>query len=273
MVNQTKRRRGICRPPCQGYITDCLDKMGRSKKADKKKKPAVKEDDGGLVIDPARIRFQHSKIRPYFSGCGRSVEATLESIRQKEISPSDLPPILVRLMHTNYFKLSATYFTSSFILFVCFLQVIVGPDTADGPWYFGLNSRRLWVLKRCREEGLLENNRIYVRVRECKSDAEAVRYSIENCALEAKIVPDPEKRSGEERKSQDAAGKASTKVVEDSSEDDSNEGCTSKSMRKKKSKEVAAFENLKIDGGGSSGEDSDSDDEPVSSSNRFSALF
>jgi len=149
----------------------------------------------------------------------------------------------------------------------------VGPETADGPWYFGLNSRRLWVLKRCREEGLLENNRIYVRVRECKSDAEASRYSVANCALEAKIVPD--KPPGEERKSRDVAGKVSTKVVEDSSEDDSDEGRpTSKSKGKKKSKEVAAFENLKIGGGGSSSdEDSDSDDEPVSSSNRFSALF
>jgi hypothetical protein len=247
--------------------------MGRSKKADKKKKPAVTEDDGGLVIDPARIRFQHSKIRPYFSGCGRSVEATLESIRQKEISPSDLPPILVRLMQKiYYFKLSAIYFISSYILFCVSLQVIVGPETADGPWYFGLNSRRLWVLKKCREEGLLENNRIYVRVRECKSDAEASRYSVANCALEAKIVPD--KPSGEDRKSQDEAGKVRTKVVEDSSEDDADEGrLTSKNKGKKKSKEVAAFENLKIGGGGSSDEDSDSDDEPTSSSNRFSALF
>lgn len=81
--------------PCQDCITDCLDKMAR-KKADKKKKPVVMQaDDEGVVIDPARIRFQHSKIRPYFSGCGRSVESTLESIRKKEISPSDLPPMLV----------------------------------------------------------------------------------------------------------------------------------------------------------------------------------
>jgi hypothetical protein len=153
-----------------------------------------------------------------------------------------------------------------------FLQVIVGPETADGPWYFGLNSRRLWVIKRCREEGLLENNRIYVRVREFKSDAEAVRYSVKLCALEAKIVPDPEKS---QRKSQDEAGKASAKVVEESSKGDSDKGRpASKGKGKNKSEEVAVSENLKIGGVGSSSDvDSDSDDEPVSSSNRFSALF
>ena len=113
--------------PRQGYITDCVDKMGRSKKADKKKKPAVKEDDGGLFIDPARIRFQHSKIRPYFSGCGRSVEATLESIRQKEISPSDLPPILVRLVQKIYLFQAVCHI----------LYLIVHPFCCFSPGYCG----------------------------------------------------------------------------------------------------------------------------------------
>jgi hypothetical protein len=67
-------------------------------------------------------------------------------------------------------------------------QVIVGPQTEDGPWYFSLNNRRLWVLKRCREEGLLDKNQIRVRVRAPKSSAEASRYSLENCALEAKMM-------------------------------------------------------------------------------------
>lgn len=68
--------------------------------------------------------------------------------------------------------------------------MIVGPDTDEeqGPWYFSLNNRRLWVLKRLREEGLLPNNEIAVRVRAPKSDAEKQRYSLENCALEAKLM-------------------------------------------------------------------------------------
>eukprot|EP00978_Attheya_sp_CCMP212_P016417 scaffold43002_cov30-Attheya_sp.AAC.1 len=49
--------------------------------------------DGWTWVDPARVRFQHSRIRPYFSGCGRSVMETLEQIREKGMSPSDLPPI------------------------------------------------------------------------------------------------------------------------------------------------------------------------------------
>ena len=67
-------------------------------------------------------------------------------------------------------------------------QVIIGPESDDGPWYFSLNNRRLWVFKRLREEGLLPNNQIAVRVRPPKSEAERARYSLENCALEAKLM-------------------------------------------------------------------------------------
>lgn len=57
-------------------------------------------------------------------------------------------------------------------------------------WYCSLNNRRLWVLKRCREEGLLEstNNLVRVRLRTPKSRAEALRYSLQNCVLEAKMI-------------------------------------------------------------------------------------
>jgi len=53
--------------------------------------------NGFLFVDPARVRFQHSRIRPLFSGCGRSIYETLESIRNREISAMDLPPIQVCL--------------------------------------------------------------------------------------------------------------------------------------------------------------------------------
>ena len=75
------------------------------------------------------------------------------------------------------------------------IQVLVGPDTEeDGPWYYSLNNRRLWVLKRCREEGLLEQNQIYVRVRPPKSEAEMARYTIRNCSLEAKMIREGTKK-------------------------------------------------------------------------------
>jgi hypothetical protein len=120
--------------------------------------------DGWLSVDPNRVRFQHSRIRPQFSGCGRSVIQTLQDIRDGTIQAHDLPPI----------------------------QVIVGPVDDDGErWYFSLNNRRLWVLKRCREEGLLVNNQIRVRVRHAKSSAELERYTLQNCALEAKFMREP----------------------------------------------------------------------------------
>ena len=48
----------------------------------------------------------------------------------------------------------------------------------------------MWVLKRCREEGLLisTNNQILVRFRSPKSQAEIERYTLENCAIDATII-------------------------------------------------------------------------------------
>lgn len=74
--------------------------------------------------------------------------------------------------------------------------MIAGPADEEGkPWYFSLNNRRLWVLKRCREEGLLQNNTVGVRVRHPKSEAEAKRYNLENCALEAKFLREPKPKN------------------------------------------------------------------------------
>ena len=55
------------------------------------------DGDGFIMVDPARVRFQHSRIRPYFSGCGRSLMETLDEIRDGKIKPSDLPPIQVTM--------------------------------------------------------------------------------------------------------------------------------------------------------------------------------
>lgn len=163
--------------------------------AKKKKNQSAKKnnaDSDFIYVDPARVRFQHSRIRPVFSGCGRSVTATLESIRQREISPEDLPPI----------------------------QVLVGPTGDDGQtWYFSLNNRRLWVLKRCREEGLLENNQIRVRVRTPKSSGEESRYTIENCALEAKLMREPTVSQKSDEKEQRIIDERMTTLVDQSSDE------------------------------------------------------
>lgn len=150
----------------------------KSGKRSKNNNQKLQTDNGAggswfIYIDPERIRYQHARIRPYFSGCGRSVTDTLEEIRQGRLQPSDLPPI----------------------------QVIPGPpinsnnssnnnneDDDDCRWYFSLNNRRLWVLKQCRKEGLLQDNVVRVRVRLPKSKAEAERYTLDKCALEAKFM-------------------------------------------------------------------------------------
>jgi hypothetical protein len=74
---------------------------------------------------------------------------------------------------------------------------LVGPETDDGHhrWYFSLNNRRLWIFKRCREEGLLNNNQILVRVREPKSQSEIDRYTLDKCAVEAKMMREPNTRN------------------------------------------------------------------------------
>ena len=77
--------------------------------------------------------------------------------------------------------------------------MLIGPESDSGQhrWYFSLNNRRLWVLKRCREEGLLQatKNQILVRIREPKSQSEKERYTILNCAVEAKIMSEKRKKN------------------------------------------------------------------------------
>ena len=157
---------------------------------------------GMIMIDPARCRFQHSKIRPYFSGCGRSVHETLENIIEGKTKISDLPPI----------------------------QVLVGDKGMDddkGPWYFSLNNRRLWVLKRLREEGHLEKfgNKVAVRVRRPKSQQEKERYTLKNCALEARLIPEKKKRPQQQqlkKKKGEEHDQEETSVHTDSGNGDAN---------------------------------------------------
>lgn len=69
--------------------------MPLTKKNTRKQKTNSAEDAGFLNVDPVRIRFQHARIRPFFSGGGQSVTETLEMIRRGEMSPNHLPPIQV----------------------------------------------------------------------------------------------------------------------------------------------------------------------------------
>ena len=97
------------------------------------------------------------------------------------LEPCDLPPIQVLVgspSHSNDNKNED--------------DVDDENDDDVGPWYYSLNNRRLWVLKQCYKEGLLDNarynNLIAVRVRKPKSVYEVKRYTIANCAVEAKFT-------------------------------------------------------------------------------------
>lgn len=230
--------------------------------------PSSLSSDGGdgLYVDPARIRFQHSRIRPFFSGCGRSVEGTLEEIRNGTTPLSALPPI----------------------------QVLVGGghgnnDNVDEPWYFSLNNRRLWVLKRLREEGLLEDchNKVWVRVRTPKSRQERDRYTVTNCALEAKIVPEKMMMSPSNISNNKGSGKKIKKkktnsavVNEDKADEDDESNLDEKedgeTLSGRRSQDIANGRNGQL--GHSSHDlegDDDSDDEEDDGpqSNRFGALL
>ena len=148
-----------------------------NKKTKQKQQKQQKQSSEWAYIDPLKIRYQHSRIRPYFSGCGRKVTDTLEQIRRGEISISDLPPIQVLILPNNDNKNNENE-------------------------YYSLNNRRLWVLKKCKEEGLIDDNDglIKVRVRQPKSSNECARYTVENCSLEAKFIRERPPTSSQQQK-------------------------------------------------------------------------
>lgn len=129
-------------------------------------------------------RFQHSRVKSHFSGCGRSVPGTLDDIRQGRMLFTDLPPI----------------------------QVIIGDVNEEGGvWYYSLNNRRLWVIKQLKKEGLVE--RVGTRARRFRGK-EPRRYCVEKCVLEANLMGGnhvSKEDVGEVVKGGDASGDKQTK--------------------------------------------------------------
>lgn len=107
-----------------------------------------------IEIDPSIVRFTHSRIRPFFTGCSKRITDTLDEIRGGLISVEDLPMITV---------------------------------IENRGQYFSLNNRRLFVLKALRSEGLLKNNSIRVRLKPAL-EREKERYTTDRCSLVATIM-------------------------------------------------------------------------------------
>lgn len=115
------------------------------------------------LIDPETVRFTHSKIRPFFSGCGRKIADTLDDLVTGKIQVEALPVITVTACHGTLFS---------------------------------LNNRRLYVLKELRRRGLLKDNMVRVRLKTALKREEA-RYTVERCSLRATIMTEYEKQGGD----------------------------------------------------------------------------
>lgn len=131
----------------------------------KKRKQRPRAAGAGLVpVDPSRVYFTHSRIRPVFSGCGRAITDTVASLEAGDITVDDLPAITV---------------------------IASQPD--GSPPYFSLNNRRLYTFKTARTRGLLAArdppNTVLARVRP-PGDSKRLRekYSIQRCSLSAKLM-------------------------------------------------------------------------------------
>lgn len=106
-------------------------------------------------FDPLDIYYTHSKIRPFFSGCGKRIVDTIAEIESGKITAHDIP------------------------------QISVIQDNQGNAYC--LNNRRLYVFKHIRRLGLLENNKIAVRVKK-GIPRELAKYTPEKCSLNCVII-------------------------------------------------------------------------------------
>lgn len=113
----------------------------------------MKKSETTVSIDPSVIYYTFSRICPCFS-CGRTIEETKKEMESGNLSPTDLPLLLV---------------------FV---------DSRGD--YFSQNNRRLYLYKTLREEGFLES--IPVRLKPLPQTRRmAEKYSRDKCALTATL--------------------------------------------------------------------------------------
>lgn len=143
-----------------------MSKKG-NKGNDKKQKGGGKASSSGslgkglIEIDPEQIYFTHSRVRPFFTGCNKRIEETLQEIINGVTSVKDIPLITVI------------------------------PN--DGS-YFSLNNRRLFLFKKLRELGLLPNN-VITAYSKAPLEREKQRYLASRCSLTAKLMKEFDKNA------------------------------------------------------------------------------
>lgn len=163
----------------------------------------------------------------------------------------------------------------------------VNSDSSISPprWYFALNNRRLWVLKRCREEGLLlENNPhknlIRVRVRTPKSQAETARYTVDKCALQAKVMkestitPKQQQQPSSSKRAEHSIQETTTCDNESDNEGNQQESESSKRNPMTDTNDNTSSSSIIVSSEEDDDDSDDNDDDPrFRSRNRFSALM
>lgn len=115
-----------------------------------------REKDRIIKVNPAIIRFTHSRIRPHFSGNGLLIADTIEMLETKKITIDAIPLIQVMFINNEYYS---------------------------------MNNRRLYTFKHLNKLGMLDEINCRIKVPNKK---EILKYTPENCALSAKIIREKE---------------------------------------------------------------------------------
>ncbi|KAJ1399087.1 hypothetical protein B484DRAFT_320227, partial [Ochromonadaceae sp. CCMP2298] len=115
-----------------------------------------------IEINPSVVRFTHSRVRPYFTGCGKRIEETIAEIVEGLITISDLPLITV--------------------------------IESDGQLY-SLNNRRLYVIKHIQNLGLISTVEVFVKP---ALEREQKKYVPERCSLQCRVMKEHVGVEGEE---------------------------------------------------------------------------
>lgn len=140
--------------------------MSKANKKGKQAKASSSSSSRGLIeIDPINIYFTHSRVRPFFTGCNKRIEDTLQEIVDKVTPISAIPLITV---------------------------------IQNGDDFFSLNNRRLYLFKTLRNMGLLEGNVIQAHIKPAL-EREKQRYIPSRCSLVAKMMKEHVKADGDEK--------------------------------------------------------------------------
>ena len=114
-------------------------------------------------LSPDLIYHSHSRLEGVFSGCGKTIEGTLQDLLTGRIPPDAIPLISVLQLPT---------------------------PTPDSPRFVSLNNRRLYVFKELHKANKLKDGLITCRCR-VATKKEAEKYLKQTLALNARIKKAP----------------------------------------------------------------------------------